>query len=571
MNQEVNGMSKKWKRILWSVGPLLVLMIILTASAPKPSEPGQTSGKTADGTTTAAYKADPNLNAPGVMPICKKKVSLKIGVAQNPNVIDWETNFQTKLIEERANFDLSFEIFPSTEFKQKITLMIAAGGKDLPDVILINPGDMSVFEWGQSGYILPLNQYYENSSFHLKEAVTRTGVNFVPMVTSPDGKIYCIPAFNQSPYNETVAKLTINRTWIDKLGLKKPARAEDLYTVLKAFKEKDPNGNRVADEIPLMYCSKSYDWFSYLMCPFQFLSCDITNGWVVKNGVVRPYYSSDAYREGLRYIHRLAAEGLLSPLTFTQDEAQFMTIMNGDPSVIGSSIDIARTQYKDPMRQYDYELLEPLLAADGSQPTPYQPSVANPAMIISSNCKSPEAAFRLGDLLVSEELSILTRFGEKGVDWVAPEAGGKGAFEAAGYGPTLKAILPWGKPQNKIWAQAGPFIRQYGIAIGLVVAAPTTDQSLIAKTAVSDGIFATKYFRNSPKEMVSKLIFTKEESSVVNEIITNLNTYKNECIASFITGRKDIEKDWANYLAELKTIGLDKALPIVQKAYDRIK
>ena len=45
--------------------------------------------------------------------------------------------------------------------------------------------------------------------------------------------------------------MMINKTWLDKLGLEVPSTLGELEEVLKAFKEKDPNGNGKADEIPM--------------------------------------------------------------------------------------------------------------------------------------------------------------------------------------------------------------------------------------------------------------------------------------------------------------------------------
>ena len=36
---------------------------------------------------------------------------------------------------------------------------------------------------------------------------------------------------------------------------------------------------------------------------------------------------------------------------------------------------------------------------------------------ITRDCENPEAAFRVGDMLVSQYFSIVTRWGEEGVDW----------------------------------------------------------------------------------------------------------------------------------------------------------
>ena len=66
-----------------------------------------------------AWEGDPNLNPPGELPICKEKVTLSIGVAGNPNVIDFETNRMTQMLEEEGNFDLNFVTFTVKEMIER--------------------------------------------------------------------------------------------------------------------------------------------------------------------------------------------------------------------------------------------------------------------------------------------------------------------------------------------------------------------------------------------------------------------------------------------------------------------
>lgn len=40
------------------------------------------------------------------------------------------------------------------------------------------------------------------------------------------------------------------RTGLDKLGLEQPDNVDELYDVLVAFRDQDPNGNGKADEVP---------------------------------------------------------------------------------------------------------------------------------------------------------------------------------------------------------------------------------------------------------------------------------------------------------------------------------
>ncbi|UKI37478.1 MAG: hypothetical protein L6V93_04915 [Clostridiales bacterium] len=59
---------------------------------------------------------------------------------------------------------LSFPIFlrRRTRQKQKVELMISAGGADLPDVIINVPlSDSAIPRYASKGFIVPLNNYYK--------------------------------------------------------------------------------------------------------------------------------------------------------------------------------------------------------------------------------------------------------------------------------------------------------------------------------------------------------------------------------------------------------------------------
>jgi len=61
---------------------------------------------------------------------------------------------------------------------------------------------------------------------------------------------------------------------------------------------------------------------------------------------------------------------------------------------------------------------------------------------------------------------------------------------------------------------------------------------------------------------------TQEESEQLAIIINNVNTYRDEMEAKFITGALSIN-DFDKYVAQLKKFGIEKAIEIKQAAYDR--
>lgn len=520
-----------------------------------------------------AYDADPNLNAPGVSPICKETVHLTIGVCGNPNVIDFETNTMTKMLEEEGNFDLEFVTYTVKEMIEKINVMVQTGGDDLPDVLLFGQKtrvkNTAVFNWALNEAIIPITEYVKNSSYYFTESMKESGTDLIPMMTMPDGEIYALPAYARSIGNEYQHKNWVYKPWLDKLGLSIPTNAESLYTVLKAFKEKDPNGNGNADEIPMIGYAGGK---KYLMRALLSMFLDVGNysDYVaVKDGTLYPVYTTEAYREGLRYIKKLVEEGLLNPLTFTQDEAQFKALLAQETTLVGMSVkpSITTSLPATDARRAEYIGIAPYAMADGTVITPYTPTQAYPTYIITKNCKSPEAAYRLGDLICSEKYTVMSRWGVKDVDWITPPEGSVALYASMGYEPYLQETgnIKWGSPQNQCWVCEGPYVRGYKIPAGMVWnGSPLDSEYMIAQVM-------PEYVGKGPAEYCANLIYTEDENDAIAEPLTTINSYVDECMALFVTGEMDLDADWDSYINELNNNDLANVIKVMQGAYDRTK
>jgi putative aldouronate transport system substrate-binding protein len=62
---------------------------------------------------------------------------------------------------------------------------------------------------------------------------------------------------------------------------------------------------------------------------------------------------------------------------------------------------------------------------------------------------------------------------------------------------------------------------------------------------------------------------TVEERQVFDRHMPNIQTYMIEQMQAWVLGSRDIDKDWESYNAQLKKLGLDQVLAVMQKAYDR--
>lgn len=219
--------------------------------------------------------------------------------------------------------------------------MFASG--EMPDIILTGVSSGNRYDkateqaLGEQGLVLSLNDYLDTVSVGYKQAFEEID-GLKEYITTPDGNIYSLPNIDGSLHVQYNMKLWINTQWLDNLGLDMPTTTEEFYEVMKAFKEKDANGNGDPnDEIPLSTVTSGAgtQLDGFLMNPFQLTS--ETNKLYVDNGKVTFAPAQEGYKEGLKYLNQLYAEGLLNPESFTQDKNNQVNVNEaGDECVIGA-------------------------------------------------------------------------------------------------------------------------------------------------------------------------------------------------------------------------------------------
>jgi putative aldouronate transport system substrate-binding protein len=510
-------------------------------------------------------------------------VKLTVAMTENLRIKDYETNVMTKLLEGWSNTDLDFLLFPSTDYINKINLMVMAGGQELPDIIMARPGDAMVYQWAKEGVILPLTKYYNDPKLspHLHEAMERTD-DFRPLITSPDGNIYGIPAYNQFYGSEFSHKLWIYKPWLDKLGGKIPETTDEFKTLLRRVVSTDLNGNGRADEIGIdglfSICNPNgpqyAGWFNYLMN--SFLYADDEN-FVVENGMISAPYIKPEWREGLKYIRSLIADKSIPLETLTQDANQVRTLLNTpDVRAFAFSMTSPSGVNDSNPAAHEYVSIPPLKGPRGVQYATYRPLVPNIGMMITSNCKDVDAAFRVGDNSAREEIGIIQRFGERGVDWDYPQdiPNWENSYVTYLEGWPAKMILYndmrfWGGTLvfNSSWRQQGPYVCAYDVNHGRRI--PPAELEGRAGN-VSKSITLYDRDKYAPKEVIPKLIYNEDENEIISETLATLNSYVSEMTSNFLAGNRDIDTTWNAYINEVNNIGLPKVIGVMQKVYDRM-
>lgn len=563
-------MKKNWQAIL-SASLAATLLFSLAACGGKTGTTTKPSGTTEPGGTAAPNTIDvSSVDMTGTNPKMKEKTTLDILLRTDTNIPDFETNSYTKLLEEGTNTDLNFTYLPAgDDGKQKLSIMISTNEK-LGDMVIYPLTPLETYSYGSQGFFLALNDYVDQAGKYTKDYfASEEGQSIMKYLKSPDGNIYAIPRIAQEVGNDWDHRQWINKTWLDKLGLEMPTTTDEYADVLRAFRDQDPNGNGKQDEIPLVGNVPGWNqnvWRT-IMYSFTFVN-DYFEYLQVEDGKLQLSYAQDGWRKGLEYMNMLYEEGLLSPLTLTQDLAAFKQLIE-DPEaqLVGSMTAGSMSVYQvASKRKEDMTHMPPLTGPDGIAYTSYRATtLPAPYGFISKDSDTPVAAMVVYDYMYKPEIAMQARFGIKDVDWKEPGADAVGLYEDMGYEPLIEYINSiWGTVQNQHWSEEHPSLRTYAMSNGQVYNGNPYDSQAMTAFAAPD------YIGKVPDEIVLRQVYTAEEADEIAEIVASLNKYRDENVAAFISGNRSLD-EWDDYLAELDSIGMSDFLEVAQVTYDRMK
>lgn len=180
-------------------------------------------------------------------------------------------------------------------------------------------------------------------------------------------------------------------------------------------------------------------------------------------------------KEGLKYIRDMIKDRLIATESLTMDRNQLDTLANVTETSLFSIVyySMAMINMDNPACD-EYTYILPLIGPNGYSSATFEQSVAKPAFIVSANCKEPEAAFRLGDLMTTEYFSVMQRYGEDGINWDYVQNSKVDMSNHVPYvdGFDLYFIVYdddgfWSGTgvTNSCWRQMEPYVRQYASTV----------------------------------------------------------------------------------------------------------
>ena len=521
------------------------------------------------------------------------KVKISIGMGTSAKIIDLEENALTKWLEEECNVDIEIvEYAGGTDVATQIAATIAAQ-QDLPDILWgVNIGASTINKYGQEEYFVNLRPYYEDMEGKSKifwdrmyECLDEYQQDYViRKMTDPDtGGMYGVPSIETSLVDDLDYMVWINRQWLDKLNLQAPTNTEELYTVLKAFKDNDCNGDGdPTDEIPL-YGSQNtsspaqvLDWLINMYIYFNdgHLWQDYDG-----DGKIESVYTQDKYREALKFINKLYEEKLLvsSVYTISSSDMKLATTPNNGKAICGIFAGhlTSHTTFNSEVL-YQYECLQSWGAA-----TKGDISFSLDCFITetAANRGIVDKCFELMMKMFTKDGALRIRYGEYGVNWTDAD---EGALSEYGIPAQYKMLNdPFMQQNSAMWGDIACTLNDYAegesAQIGDELSKWQATKSRMLATAYEYYLNAVK--NNNPKFLkdpfLETFVLNTKEDEEIDMKRTNVNNVINTYVMKFVTGAKgyDIDKDadWQKFLNEMNKEGYEDVRAMYQKCYERQK
>jgi len=544
------------------------------ASGSDSTEASDSEATDASGSESADASGPEGFNATG-MPIMNEKITLTAWIEGGAD-IDWEQNGFIKEIEEKSNIKLEIISTPASDAIQKRNLMLASG--DYPDLILtdwtaiFSKSDIMQYAV-KEGVFLPITDYIEKYGNNMKR-IFDEHPNYRESSTTPDGEIYGFARFSECYHCSAYPKIYVRQDWLDALGLDMPETTEELREVLRAFVNDDPNGNGQKDEIGMIGATTWNTMLEYAIMgmSFQTVKPDFWLSLGEDGESVEFSPSTDAYREGLRYLKSLYDEGLIDGTSFTQKDDQLAQTVRTEPHVVGMYVcDHAGMGYdtNNVEEAENYQILIPVAGPDGFRrqgQNANEGEVGGFEAVITDACQYPEAAFRLIDeFFYDDDYNMWRMHGPEGTGWDYAPEGTKNVF-----GGEARYVV------NTLTEDESAEIKKDMMSVGPQADLAEFRLSMLpeAENVYEPGNYEQRITLDTqkveqyiPEKRLDYTVFIPlDMTDEYAEIQTNLNSFVRMATVQFITGERDIESGWDQYLSELDSYKVDRYIEIYKTA-----
>ncbi len=345
--------------------------------------------------------------------LSEELATLRVMRDENPNQPIKTDTLKLQTIKELLNVELVIEAPPKASYTDKKSVLIATD--DMPDIMYVDFADVQ--SYARDGLFVNLSEHRDEMPhlFALLDA------NPSLAMATVDGQFYSAPTLYRSNPDATLSGQLVNfRTdLLEKYNLPTPTTWDELYDVMLAIKEKEPNligmTNRKAGNTTAT--RKLLDCVSFPLGSYStmYRDPDLNSGWIYGP-------THENFKEVLKYLNKLWEAGLMDPdyASMTKDlwqeklsSGQAMCTIDNDGVVRNFNVALATI---DP--SFKIGVIPTLTNSLGqTRNTSYANDRPGNAFVIPASSEKIDLAIKFLDWCYSEEGTDVNNLGKEGVSY----------------------------------------------------------------------------------------------------------------------------------------------------------
>ena len=488
--------------------------------------------------------------AAAAVPACAEEVYTIAGFDHQDTGHVWTENLFFQRMEKITGVKLDYQQYTTKEGWEAAKKQLLEGTIALPDALFkadLTPQEtMALLE---AGKIIDLKPYLVEHAPNLW-ALLESHPEWMEAVTLPTGEIAALPAIDELQFNNA---MWINATWLSRAGQEVPTTAEELTEVLRIFRDRDMNGNgKRDDEVPLTFSSL---WDLRFLGHAFGLNANDYFVTMDESGKVSEVLTSEKNRAFLTWLHQLWEEELLDLTGFTGLRNLSANKDEEADVVYGVMLSSTPVELVSGTALKEYALLDPLKHAGKQIYRDMTGDVIRGTFAITSACKDPAALLKWVDYLYTEEGFILAEAGMEGEEFSWNDDG-TWLWET-----TSEELMTTVLPEATI--RSGVSMPGYA---SIDFQKKIDDHSTIH---VVESLLRLKAIDSLPYPMV---YLTEEQQARVDELIVQITNYAEYQMVWFVVGDVELnDETWADFCAQVKSLGVDEMVQIWQTAADNQK
>ncbi|MCR5725069.1 MAG: extracellular solute-binding protein [Treponema sp.] len=321
-------------------------------------------------------------------------------------------------MEQWTGVKVNFQFVPNDQYNQKVSELLAKPSQ-LPMIMHINKVDQEFVAAMNAGLFWDLNEFIWDSSKYPNLSKANKSVCRSLEINGKLAGLYKARDIGRNG-------LGYRTDWAEKLGLGYPRTPEDIYNMMKAFTEQDPDGNGKNDTYGLALCSYTG--------PFDVIQTwfGCGNGWVEENGKIIPIHQTAAYKDALDWMRRMYEEKLI-PQDWRERETKTWAdqVRKGEAGIFIDVMDASRRIWDNFVNGKVPSVVDPSQTASMTLVGPINNATLatsgyNGFLVITKTAatrEQVETCLHYLDKMCDDEMIILAAYGLKGTNYTIDSSG----------------------------------------------------------------------------------------------------------------------------------------------------